>query len=98
MSIWNEACHLLKSIDDEDDVEKADDLSASNKARIGVADEFGAKALTGQKLKKVKGAGGKGLVHNRAGTLTITDAPAPTKNSSREDIRSASPFRPIPKR
>ena len=81
MSSWNDAISLLKSvntdIDEEEEVDKGNTLTGSQQSRLGVASEFGAKALPGQTLKKVGGAGGKGLVHNRPGKLDTPIGPDP---------------------
>jgi hypothetical protein len=98
MSIWNKACDILKSIeDDEDEVEKAAELTERQMAGLGVAPEHGAKALSGKTLKKVEGSGGKGLVHSRPGKLTIGPAPSTGTPTSRQKYL-ASPFKPTQKR
>ena len=100
MSSWNDAISLLKSVntdtDEEEEVDKGNTLTESQQSRLGVAPAFGAKALPGQTLKPVEGAGGKGLVHSRPGKLTIGPAPKVTPPSTgsgaRGEIRSTSPF------
>ena len=87
MSSWNIACDMLKSVlDDEDEVEKADGLTEKQQARLGVTSQHGAKPLKGQTLKKVEGAKGQGLVHNRPGKMTITSAP-PVSTASKPSSR-----------
>jgi len=99
MSYWNKACDILKSIeDDEDEVEKGAELTERQMAGLGVAPKHGAKALPGEALKKVEGSGGKGLVHNRPGKLTIGPAPSTGTPPTSRQKYLASPFKPTQKR
>ena len=82
MSIWNKACDLLKSIDDEDEeVEKAGDYRKTGNPADVSPIQRGIGKMLGANVEKPD-------------TKVSTSTPP----SSVKEMRSASPFKPIPKR